>query len=57
VGIGCTFPTGVAAPILLENLYAITGKVHPTRPIQRFQALLAAMLQDVMTLCGVRHAS
>jgi len=25
---------------LLENLYTVTGKVHPARPIYRFQAVL-----------------
>jgi hypothetical protein len=27
---------------MLENLYTVTGKVHPSRPIHRFQALLGA---------------
>ncbi|HUK72998.1 MAG TPA: hypothetical protein VLW50_30300, partial [Streptosporangiaceae bacterium] len=29
VNIGCTFPTGVAAPILLETSTRSPGKVHP----------------------------
>src|SRR3984893_3741444 len=31
VSMGRTFPTSVGAPVLLENLHSITGKVRPSR--------------------------
>lgn len=32
-----TFPTSVAAPVLLGNLHATTGKVRSSQPIHRFK--------------------
>jgi len=37
---------------LLENLYTVTGKVHPTRPIHRFQALLPLIRRQHLTRRG-----
>ncbi len=31
VNLGRTFPTSVGAPVLLENLHSITGKLRPSR--------------------------
>jgi hypothetical protein len=38
---GRTFPTGVAAPALLEG-FKMIGRVRPLLVIHRFQALLSA---------------
>ena len=46
---GRTFPTSVAAPVLLESL-KITGRVRPALVIHRFQALLALLQLPVRTI-------
>ena len=45
---GRTFPTSVAAPVLLESL-KITGRVRPLQVIHRFQALLGGGDKGVRT--------
>src|ERR1019366_7632151 len=42
---------------LLESLYTVTGKVHPTRPIHRSQALLLLNGTKVYVLAVVEHGS
>jgi hypothetical protein len=52
VSTGRTFPTSVAAPVLLESL-KITGRVRPLQVIHRFQALLATIARR--TYADVEH--
>jgi hypothetical protein len=37
---------------MLENLYSVTGKVHPSRPIHRSQALLFRLLRKRVLLAA-----